>query len=168
MANYNTGHPVSFLLGPFHRPGVDVPQPAAVRLICHRITLSYWIICPLVAADAEWNRACGFPHGPWAPCPIWLWWGARRGGAWARAHTACKSQPSSSSHPEQCRHMARKEITQQFISLLLIRDGQGHKAATTWVNRFLPSDNSIGNGLQSFPSLLDTWCLIPQPFDKIH
>ena len=52
------GRPVSFLLGPFHHPGVDVPQPAAVRLIRSRITFSSWIICPLVTAHAERNSAC--------------------------------------------------------------------------------------------------------------
>ena len=46
------------LLGPFHRPGVDMPQPAAVSLICRPITLSSWIICQLVAAHNEGNSAC--------------------------------------------------------------------------------------------------------------
>ena len=41
------------LLGPFHRPGVDMPQPAAVSLICRPITLSSWIICQLVAAHND-------------------------------------------------------------------------------------------------------------------
>ena len=52
------GHPVPFLLGLLHRPGVHVPQPAAVRLIRCWITLSSWIISPLVAAHAERNCAC--------------------------------------------------------------------------------------------------------------
>ena len=45
--------------GTIHCPGVDVPQPAAVRLFTSQITFSSWIICPLVAraAHAERNRA---------------------------------------------------------------------------------------------------------------
>jgi len=51
------GSQFSFLLRPFHRPGVDIPQPAAVPPIGCRITPSSWIIWPLLPAHTERNSA---------------------------------------------------------------------------------------------------------------
>ena len=44
MSHQTLWWPFSFLLRPFHRPGVYVPQPTAVPLIHSRITPSSWII----------------------------------------------------------------------------------------------------------------------------
>ena len=44
MSHQTLWWPFSFLLRPFHRPGVYVPQPTPVPLIHRRITPSSWII----------------------------------------------------------------------------------------------------------------------------
>ena len=54
--NYTNQSCNSLLLRPFHRPGVDIPQPAAVSLISSRITLSSWIIRPLVPGPSHAER----------------------------------------------------------------------------------------------------------------
>ena len=58
MSHQTSWWPFSFLLRPFRRPGVYVPQPTAVPLIHGRITPSSWIIRALVHSHAERNRAC--------------------------------------------------------------------------------------------------------------
>ena len=58
MSHQTSWWPFSFLLRPFHRPGVYVPQPTAVLLIHGRITPSSWIIRALMPSHAERKSAC--------------------------------------------------------------------------------------------------------------
>ena len=58
MSHQTSWWPFSFLLRPFHRPCVYVPQPTAVPLIHCRITPSSWMISALVQSHAERKSAC--------------------------------------------------------------------------------------------------------------